>query len=540
MTEVVESVDTSLTTLNQSKELKLANTELQKLFTSRCQVLEATEQYFASADALIDELQTAMSPREHSVQALNPLVVDKLYTTLNAQADYVCRSLNAVRGTNIQSTVESVGERLSQAEKLTSKYLLSCTCDSHQDIAPVFSLLDNLLLEIQNDVQEAINTVTGKEEMKEVKRTPVKQTLRISSRISSSTTPEKSPRKGTVSNLKKLFESGSKPSEPQSPVNQSTNTYASKRRLSTSSLVVDSKLLAQLAPESKADDEKSNALLEPKTQSETTSASTDVRTVDLPVSDGVVIVKTKEAPLHSAITVNITSFTNNPPPIPPLPPAEEPPKRPPPPPEPSDVDSDSLPPTPPPVRPPPPLQSDESSQDPFELIREPVYKESTLLQFQKIDGESHDHDVLSNPSSQEPHSSYYTSEESQCDPSSSEHTPRVRTPQGELNDNSQFDNEHFERYYPEEPIGSLYDDDYLGDTSSDVYSSQNGHYTDRVINLKMEDSIRHRDLSPVIEEADEDDLVRDHPDIGWKKDKVDKKKDLEWSRAHKQSLLSMK
>ena len=535
MTEVVESVDTSLTSLNQSKELKLANTELQKLFTSKCQVLEATEQYFASADALIYELQTAMSPREHSVQALNPLVVDKLYTTLNAQAEHVCRSLNAAKGTNIQSTVESVGERLSQAEKLTNKYLLSCSCDSHDDIATVFSLLDNLLFEIQNDVQEAINAVTGKEELKEVKKTPVKQTLKISSRISSSTTPEKSPRKGTVSNLKKLFESGSKPSEPQSPVNQSTNTYSPKRRLSTSTLLVDWKLPAQLVSESKPDDEK------PKAQSETTSVSMDTRSVDSPVNDGVVIVKTKEAPLHSAITVNITSLTNYPPPIPPLPPAEEPPKRPPPPLEPSDIESDSLPPTPPPIRPPPPLQSDESSQDPFEPIREPVYEESTLSQFQKIDDESaHDHDVLSNPSTQEPHSSYYTSEESQCDPSSCEHTPRVLTPQEVLNDNSHFDNEHFERYYPEEPIDSSLYDDYLGDTSSDVYSSQNGHYSDRVINLKMEDSIRHRDLSPVIEEADEDDLVRDHPDIGWKKDKVDKKKDLEWSRAHKQSLLSMK
>ena len=645
VTDAVESIHTKQANLKDlSDMLKSMLSEFQRNFSSKLETLDATDKFFAAAKALREELEVALKPVEGSIQALNPIVVDKLYMTLCAQAKHVCGRVNSFQKSCdiVQPTSDAIKEHLHQVEKLVNKYLLSHSSNS-KDVDAVFALLDNFLLEIEKDVQEAVEAVTGQEQkLTERGSTPVKQTLKkdkMSLRSSLGHTPEKSPRKGTVSSLKKLFEVGSskppepfksiplspkpllpsskntpqdsKPSDvvakstepsshvsrssklpmeslknisespdptvnvPKQPSEPSTNvsqnqqpvkiepsqkvpqtvpdwpmdTYPPRRKISTSSVVVET-----VKSPSKEDMTLSSNDV-PTIQSfnvPTTQSLDDVSTNQSPQSpqanNTVVIVKAKEAPIHSAITVNIRSVakTPPPPPIPPLPNMEEPPKRPP---LPDFSDTESSISTPPPVRPPSLPYSNESGQMADSICEEyssssPQCENSQELLDLTIS-------TRSDPNSmQSPHehqsSYYYTSEESQCDISSLEHTPRTHTPQ-EVNKERQLVNEIDDDIGQNEsvsssPIEEPGDiDEYLSNTSSDVYSnaqSNYGDYFDRVIDLKMQDSIHRRDLSPVIEEMDEDELTRDHPDIGWKG--KSKKKELEWSRAHRQSLISMK
>ena len=574
-------------------KLVSVNSDFQTCFSSTHKTLIETERFFISATTLRDELNIATKQFDNCTQTLNPIVVEKLYTVLCAQAKQVSASLQTHRTCNVKLTIDSIDGQLSDIDKLMNKYLLAYTSDT-VDISAVFSLLDNFLLEIDKDVQDAVNSITDTEQETTITKTPIKQCLKSEKITPKFQKPSVTPRKGTVSSLKRLFEpdsqlSDGRLSDPPKSVSKpatdvSVSSYHSRRRLSTSSSINEIsspnnltspksltmsdqtfvELLATMpdnvvilntteeaAPLHTNTTERpmtdqppikapinDNLMAQTPVKIGNTSVQTITHTPIKPSSqvDAIVIVKAKEAPLHSTITVSIQSVRNAPPPIPPLPITDIPPNRPPPPASESETDTcSSLRSTPPPIR--YPLQhSQDNSQEEDHPLEYPTNTHYNNNGEFSLDYSQSPH---------EPPSSYCTSEESPYEMSSSEHTPRPNSPeQNQARSNKIPTTLIQDNYMTEDPVNGNYDDDYLSNISSDVYSnSQNGGYfCDRVQDLKMEEcSFRHRDLSPVIEEIDEDGILsHDNPDIGWKKPKDNMDKNVDWSRAHKQSLISMK
>ena len=549
-----------------SCELTTVHSKFQKSFDSIRKTLKETEKFFTAATTLKRELDVAIKQPDHSKQSLNPVVVEKLYIVLCAQAKQVNASLQAHKTNDIKVTLDSINEHLNEVEKVMNNYYLLGRSTDTEDLRGIFSLLDNLLLEIEKDVQDAIDSATGKEK-KIVEKTPVKKSSKLSKtddhkfeKVSAS------PRRGTVSNLKKLFELDTKlpdpPKSTSSPsvANWSASTYPPRRKLSSSSSIIEVPpspipLTPQRPNHSQSPVQSpiANTVVVVKTKDHSTTPVTSETTPIKPTTqtssqaDTVVVVKSKKAAVHSTITVNIQSVTLTavpppiPPPIPPLPITDELPNRPPPPLSESETDS-SLPSTPPPIT--PSLSHSQSNSQ--ELLNHSL-EYSTSFDFEGNEEPSYHR---SSQSPHEPQNLYCSSEESSHEVTSSEHTPKPNTLEQDYLTNEEKQTPHFSQEYAHQENSVPYladsnyeEDEYLGNTSSDVYkNSENGYFYNRVEDLKMEGSIPHRDLSPVIEEMDDDELLApDHPDIGWKKTSKEKTdKNLEWSRAHKQSLISMK
>ena len=533
----VESTgDQTSSLLKSTTDLKLSHQEFQDLLQKKCKALNDTEQFFSAAEALQEELDAVLNPSEDvaSVQALNPIVVDKLYAVLGVLAEQACASLQVIGGPQVQPSIKAANNCMKEVEMLVSKSLIINSCEVDDDTDQAFLLLNNMLFEIEKDVQEAIDSVSGgSQETEQQPVSPADSTkkkkaessvkLKVCQNIGKSSD---GPRKGTVNNLKKFFETESQnqtertmvTEKPASPKPVETNTYPPRRRVSTSSTVIEPSSPVQVLHESP---------------------------VKHPLQNSVVTVKAKKAPVRSTITINVGTVSPIPPPVPPLPEEEEKaPKRPPLPIF-SETESDSAPPTPspPPERPPPPTRTYLTEETELAPNLQFPLKNSISLNYSQ--------------SPVDPQSSYCTSEDSQYEVSSSEHNPSACSSDDE---DDVLRKEEVKVLQPvtakecsnvvssqslEEPQDESYDE-YLSDTSSFVYSSlQNGYYSNRVMALKMEDGIRPRDLSPVIEEADEDDQG-DRPDSGLKaaiqgmKEESDRTENLEWVRAHRQSLLSMK
>ena len=208
---------------NLSKQLDSTFEQYEEKLVKRQSTLHVVVQFFSAAEMLINELELALSVSVGLTQSVNPIVVDKTFLLLRTQAKEVYEILQVPRDEDAQQTVESVNKLLKVIEKMLSKYLLVCSHDS-EDYGTVLAQLDDLLTEIEADVQLEKDIATSKLSQ---------EVLKIDSKISDvKTTDSQNPsstesipinkstkfrsqdfvgksvfRRGTVQDLKKLFES---------------------------------------------------------------------------------------------------------------------------------------------------------------------------------------------------------------------------------------------------------------------------------------------------------------------------------------------
>lgn len=533
-------------TQNLFAELKSNHEMFQEKLSNRQKTLKTTHDFFKSGDALLFELSVVLDPLASPTDTFNPIVAEKLYTVLCAQAKQVCQLAQAHLDT--QPTIISANNILRKVDEKISTYLVICK-KAAEDLEVSLLELDNLLKEIEANVQEEIFIATGQKDnlhSEPTKSSKAQQRLGAFQDLHSR-------RRGSVLELKKKFESPTSITSsplpqkktslhsvaPEKPLSAPATPITSSRRISTSSHVIVQEPKSATVKTSFHDFKGSDVFVP------ASPASTMTPPPPTPPPPS----KEKAHLIHSfdSKANHIESPISTPPPPTPPPPKEiEPPVRPPLPIE--SESSDSAPPTPPPpsiistrTSPPADTLTSESDSAPPVLSLPPIrprpsppadtpytdYKSKNEITEQFIENLS----SQSSSGSMSPHDEEKENLEANSSQSSIEELADVR-----------YDS-------PDPPV--------IQPVESDHHGNSNGHFNewlfiDEESTLQLErdeeedafqeEFPRARILSPVFEELDEE---GDRPDIGWssfprRSKRIGSDERAQWVQAHKQSLQSMR
>ena len=238
-----------------SKQLESTFEQYEEKLVKRQSTLHVAVKFFSAAEMLINELELALSVSVGLTQSVNPIVVDKTFLVLRTQAKEVYEILQVPRDEDAQQTVESVNKLLKVIEKMLSKYLLVCSHDS-KDYGTVLAQLDDLLTEIETDVQLEKDIATSKPKQEVLKIDSQKSDVKTTDSQNPSST-ESIPinkstklktqdfgksvfRRGTVKDLKKLFESEDETSAKtqRSVPERNSNTHTFRHHVTATSTVI--------------------------------------------------------------------------------------------------------------------------------------------------------------------------------------------------------------------------------------------------------------------------------------------------------------
>ena len=529
-------------TQNLFAELKLNHEMFQEKLSNRQKTLKTTYDFFKSGDSLSLELSVVLDPLASPTDTFNPIVAEKLYTVLCAQAKQVCQLAQAHLDT--QPTIISANNILRKVDEKISTYLVVCK-KAAEDLEVSLLELDDLLKEIEANVQEEIFIATGQ---KDNLHSELTKSSKAQQRLGAFRDLH-SRRLGSVLELKKKFESPtSSPlsqkktllhsAAPEKPLSAPATPVTSSRIISTSSHVIVQEPKSATVKTS-FHDSKGNDVFVPASPASTMTPPPP--TPPPPSKERAHLIHSfdsKENHMESPISTP-------PPPTPPPPKEVEPPVRPPLPVE--SESSDSAPPTPPPpsiiptrtALPTDTLTSESDSAPPVPSLPAipprpsppantsyPDYKSRNEITEQFIENMS----SQSSSGSMSPHDEEKENVEANSSQSSIDELTDVR-----------YDS-------PDPPV--------IQPVESDHHGNSNGHFNewmfiDEELALPLEgeeedafqeEFPRARILSPVFEELDEE---GDRPDIGWssfprRSKRISSDERAQWVQAHKQSLQSMR